>query len=269
VAEVQPGQHHIKQVVCEMGGKNAILVDASADLDEAVLGVRSSAFGYAGQKCSACSRVVVVEDAYEIFLPRLLESTRALRIGDPADPATDVGPVIDTAAAAKIRDYIEIGRREATLALALEVPADARCAFGKPFVAPHVFSEVLPDHRIAREEIFGPVLAVLRARDFEHALEIANDGSYKLTGGVFSRRPAHLERARRDFRVGNLYLNRGITGALVGRQPFGGLGLSGTGTKAGCREVLMQFAQQRASCENTTRRGFAPELEVEPAAHGD
>jgi RHH-type proline utilization regulon transcriptional repressor/proline dehydrogenase/delta 1-pyrroline-5-carboxylate dehydrogenase len=266
-AEIQPGQHHIKQVVCEMGGKNAIIVDGSADLDEAVRGVRDSAFGYAGQKCSACSRVIVVEDAYETFVSRLLESTRALRIGDPADPATDVGPVIDAAAAAKIRDYIEIGGREATLSLAMEVPPDASGALGKPFVAPHVFTDVLPDHRIAREEIFGPVLSVMRARDFEHALEIANGSGYKLTGGLFSRRPAHLERARRDFRVGNLYLNRGITGALVGRQPFGGLGLSGAGTKAGCREHLMQFAQQRASCENTTRRGFAPELGGDPAPH--
>ncbi len=268
-AEIQPGQAHVKQVICEMGGKNAIIVDGSADLDEAVRGVRDSAFGYAGQKCSACSRVIVVEDAYETFVSRLLESTRTLRIGDPADPAIDVGPVIDTAAAAKIRDYIEVGLREANLALAMEVPPDASGALGKPFVAPHVFTEVLPDHRIAREEIFGPVLSVLRARDFDHALEIANGSDYKLTGGVFSRRPAHLERARRDFRVGNLYLNRGITGALVGRQPFGGLGLSGAGTKAGCREHLTQFAQQRASCENTTRRGFAPELEIEPTAHGD
>jgi len=258
--EIQPGQSHLKQVVCEMGGKNAIIVDGSADLDEAVRGVRDSAFGYAGQKCSACSRVIVVEDAYETFVSRLLESTRALRIGDPVDPATDVGPVIDADAAAKIRDYIEIGRREANLALASDVPADASRTLGKPFVAPHVFTDVLPDHRIAREEIFGPVLSVLRARDFEHALEIANGSGYKLTGGIFSRRPAHLERARREFRVGNLYLNRGITGALVGRQPFGGLGLSGAGMKAGCREHLMQFVQQRASCENTTRRGFAPEL---------
>ena len=256
--EPHPAQRHVKQVICEMGGKNAIIVDASADPDEAVRGVRDSAFGYAGQKCSACSRVLVVEDVYDAFVPRLLAATRALVVGDPLDPATDVGPVIDDAAAQKIDEYLAIGRQEATLALAMEAPRQP--AVGKPFVGPHVFTEVQPEHRLANEEIFGPVLAVLRARDFEHALQVANETGYKLTGGVFSRRPAHLERARREFRVGNLYLNRGITGALVGRQPFGGLGLSGAGTKAGCREYLLQFAQQRASCENTTRRGFAPEL---------
>jgi RHH-type proline utilization regulon transcriptional repressor/proline dehydrogenase/delta 1-pyrroline-5-carboxylate dehydrogenase len=256
--EQQPKQRHIKQVICEMGGKNAIIVDASADLDEAVRGVRDSAFGYAGQKCSACSRVLVVDDVYDAFVPRLLESTRALVLGDPMKPATDLGPVIDRAAAQRIAEFLTIGRQEATLALAIDAPP--RFA-DQPFVGPHIFTDVGPEHRIANEEIFGPVLAVLRARDFEHALEIANAPGYKLTGGVFSRRPAHLERARRAFRVGNLYLNRGITGALVGRQPFGGLGLSGAGTKAGCREYLLQFAQQRASCENTTRRGFAPELE--------
>ncbi len=257
--EPHPAQRHIKQVVCEMGGKNAIIVDASADLDEAVRGVRDSAFGYAGQKCSACSRVLVVVDVYDAFVPRLLESTRVLVIGDPMDPATDLGPVIDEAAAARIREFLAIGQQEATLALAID-PPPLRSA-GKPFVGPHIFTDVRPEARLANEEIFGPVLAVLRARDFEHALEITNAPGYKLTGGVFSRRPAHLERARRAFRVGNLYLNRGITGALVGRQPFGGLGLSGTGTKAGCREYLLQFAQQRVSCENTTRRGFAPELD--------
>ncbi len=256
--EPHPGQRHVKQAICEMGGKNAIVVDASADPDEAVRGVRDSAFGYAGQKCSACSRVLVVDDVYDAFVPRLLAATRALVVGDPLDPATDVGPVIDDAAERKIREYLAIGRQEATLALAMEAPRQP--AFGKPFVGPHVFTDVRPEHRIANEEIFGPVLAVLRVRDFEQALQVANGTGYKLTGGVFSRRPAHLERARREFRVGNLYLNRGITGALVARQPFGGLGLSGAGTKAGCREYLLQFAQQRASCENTMRRGFAPEL---------
>ncbi len=261
--EPHPRQRHIKQVICEMGGKNAIVVDASADPDEAVRGVRDSAFGYAGQKCSACSRVLVVDEVYDAFVPRLLEATRALVIGDPLDPATDVGPVIDDAAAQKIQEYLAIGRQEATLALAMEAPRLP--AVGKPFVGPHVFTDVRPEHRLANEEIFGPVLAVLRARDFDHALQMANETGYKLTGGVFSRRPAHLERARREFRVGNLYLNRGITGALVGRQPFGGLGLSGVGTKAGCREYLLHFAQQRASCENTTRRGFAPEWDRDPA----
>ncbi len=253
-------QPHVKKVICEMGGKNAIIVDASADLDEAVLGVRDSAFGYAGQKCSACSRAVVVDTAYEGFVERLVESTRGLSLGDPADPGTDVGPVIDEEAAAKIRRHIEIGRGEGTLALGVEVPPGLAARVGKPFVGPHVFTGVEPRHRLAREEIFGPVLAVMRVRDFDEALDVANGTPYKLTGGVFSRKPSHLERARREFRVGNLYLNRGSTGALVARQPFGGFGLSGVGSKAGGSDYLLQFVEPRVACENTMRRGFAPGL---------
>ena len=210
------GQTFVKKVVCEMGGKNAIIVDDSADLDEAVLGVRQSAFGYCGQKCSACSRVIVLDGVHDQFLRRLVESTRALVIGDPADPGTDLGPVIDEAAAAKIRQYIEIGRSEGRLELACEVPAGLAERVGKPFIGPHIFSGIQPQHRLANEEIFGPVLAVMRAADFDEALEVANATVYKLTGGVFSRKPSHLEAARQRFRVGNLYLNRGITGALGG-----------------------------------------------------
>jgi RHH-type proline utilization regulon transcriptional repressor/proline dehydrogenase/delta 1-pyrroline-5-carboxylate dehydrogenase len=241
-----------------MGGKNAIIVDASADLDEAELGVRSSAFGYAGQKCSACSRAIVVESAHDVFLRRLVESTESLVIGDPMQPGTDVGPVIDAEAAAKIRSYVEIGKREGRLETALQVPDGLEAKVGRPFVAPHVFSGIAAHHRLANEEIFGPVLAVLRVRDFDEALQVANATSYKLTGGVYSRKPSHLERARREFRVGNLYLNRGITGALVARQPFGGFGLSGTGSKAGGEEYLLHFVEPRSVCENTMRRGFAP-----------
>ncbi len=246
-------QPHVKRVVCEMGGKNAIVVDSSADLDEAVAGVRSSAFGYAGQKCSACSRVIVLDEVYETFVRRLVESTRALVIGDPADPATDVNPLIDDAAAEKVRRYIDLAREEGKLAFAGDVTD-----LGPRHVGPHIFTGVEPHHRLAREEVFGPVLAVMRAADFDEALKIANGSAYKLTGGVFSRTPKHLDRARRAFRVGNLYLNRGITGALVGRQPFGGFGLSGVGSKAGGPDYLLQFVEPRAVCENTMRRGFAP-----------
>lgn len=253
-------QPFVKKVVCEMGGKNAIIVDASADLDEAVLGVRASAFGFQGQKCSACSRAIVVESAHDQFLHRLVESTRSLIIGDPTHPGTDVGPVIDAEAAKKIREYIEIGKSEGTLELGMEVPAGLEQKVGKPFVGPHIFSGIRPEHRLANEEIFGPVLAVMKVSSYDEALRIANASPYKLTGGVFSRKPSHLDRARREFRVGNLYLNRGITGALVGRQPFGGFGMSGVGSKAGGFDYLLQFVEPRAICENTMRRGFAPEL---------
>jgi RHH-type proline utilization regulon transcriptional repressor/proline dehydrogenase/delta 1-pyrroline-5-carboxylate dehydrogenase len=255
-------QSHVKKVICEMGGKNAIIIDASADLDEAVLGVRQSAFGFQGQKCSACSRAIVVESAHDHFLHRLVESTRALVVGDPLNPGTDVGPVIDEEAAKKIREYIEIGKREGKLEIGDHSPA--RIGSGsQPCIAPHIFSGIQPHHRLANEEIFGPVLAVIKVKDFDEALEVANSTAYKLTGGVFSRKPSHLDRARREFRVGNLYLNRGITGALVGRQPFGGFGMSGVGSKAGGRDYLLQFVEPRAVCENTMRRGFAPGLEGE------
>lgn len=269
---------HVKHVVCEMGGKNAIIIDESADLDEAVLGVRHSAFGFQGQKCSACSRCIVVgsADVYEHFLERLVEATKALVVGDPTRPGTDVGPVIDWDAKKKIEHYIERGKAQSRLALAMEVPREMGSGFRVqgsgsspstqdsglrtlPFVAPHIFADVKPEHDIAREEVFGPVLAVMRAATFDEALAMANDSPYKLTGGVFSRKPSHLERARREFRVGNLYLNRGITGALVARQPFGGFGMSGTGSKAGGLEYLHHFVEPRAVCENAMRRGFAPE----------
>ncbi|MGA1633230.1 MAG: aldehyde dehydrogenase family protein, partial [Phycisphaerales bacterium] len=252
------GQPFVKKVVCEMGGKNAVIIDASADLDEAVLGVRQSAFSFCGQKCSACSRAIVLESCHDEFLRRIVESTRTLVVGDPLLPGTDIGPVIDEDAAAKIREYIEIGRREGVVELEMPVPEGLAAKVGKPYVGPTIVSGIRPDHRLANEEIFGPVLAVMKARDFDEALAIANSTEYKLTGGVFSRKPSHLERARREYRVGNLYLNRGITGALVARQPFGGFGLSGVGSKAGGREYLLHFTEPRAVCENTMRRGFAP-----------
>ncbi len=260
-AEVGESQAFVKHVVCEMGGKNAIIVDASADLDEAVLGVRQSAFGFSGQKCSACSRVIVVESAHDAFLHRLVEATRCLVVGDPSSPGTDIGPVIDAEAAARIKQWIEIGSSEGKVEIQLPVPAGLEERVGKPFVGPTIISGIRPEHRLATEEIFGPVLAVIKAKNFEEALAIANSTAYKLTGGVYSRKPSNLERAKRDYRVGNLYLNRSITGALVGRQPFGGFGMSGLGSKAGGAEYLHHFTVPRAMCENTMRRGFAPGLE--------
>ena len=260
-AEVADGQHFVKHVVCEMGGKNAIIIDASADLDEAVLGVRQSAFGFSGQKCSACSRVIVVESAHDQFLHRLIEATRCLTVGDPTLPGTDIGPVIDADAAARIKQFIEIGSKEGKLELQLPVPEGLEAKVGLPYVGPAIISGIRPEHRLANDEIFGPVLAVIKVKDFEEALAVANGTAYKLTGGIYSRKPAHLERAKREYRVGNLYLNRGITGALVGRQPFGGFGMSGLGSKAGGGGYLEHFVVPRALCENTMRRGFAPSVD--------
>ena len=253
-------QTHVKKVVCEMGGKNAIIIDASADLDEAVLGVRQSAFGFSGQKCSACSRVIVIDSAHDVFLERLIESTKSLHIGDPIEPSTDIGPVIDEEAAGKIRSFIEIGATEGRVECSGEIPEGLERKVGKPYVGPTIISGISPDDRLANEEILGPVLAVIRVADFDEALRVANTSEYKLTGGVFSRKPSNLDLARRDFRVGNLYLNRGITGALVGRQPFGGFGMSGVGSKAGGVDYLLQFVEPRACSENAMRRGFAPGL---------
>jgi len=267
-AGVTPGdQMHVKKVVCEMGGKNAVIVDVQADLDEAVLGVRESAFGFQGQKCSACSRVIVVDPQgpngphTELFVRRFVESTRALVIGDPTSSGTDIGPVIDQEAAAKIKGFIQKSRDEGlTEALSMDVPDGLEAEVGMPYVGPHIFTGVTEEHTIASEEVFGPVVAVMHAPNYEEALRIANSTAYKLTGGVFSRMPKHIERAKRDYRVGNLYINRNITGALVGRQPFGGFGMSGVGSKAGGADYLLQFVEPRAICENTMRRGFAPEL---------
>lgn len=248
----------VKRVIAEMGGKNAILVDADADLDEAVLGVLKSAFGYQGQKCSACSRAIVVDAVHDAFLERLAGAARALSIGPAEDPASQVGPVIDSDSLVKIQQYIEIGKREATTVLAVDVGDWARCGY---FVGPHIFSDVTVDSRLAQEEIFGPVLSVIRAADLSQAIEFGNATAFGLTGGVYSRSPANLARVEQELMVGNLYLNRGITGALVGRQPFGGFKMSGIGSKAGGAEYLLQFVIPRTVTENTMRRGFAPPTE--------
>ncbi|SLM49575.1 Bifunctional protein PutA [Nitrospira japonica] len=251
-ATVLPGQRMVKRVIAEMGGKNAIIIDDTADLDEAVTGVVVSATGYAGQKCSACSRVIVHEAVYDIFVRRLQEALRCLRIGDPAEPGIDMGPVIDARAQSTILEYVEIGKREAHL-----IEDRKRLSSGW-YVGPTLFADVKPDARIAQEEIFGPVLAVMKAVSFDEALRMANATDYGLTGGVYSRSPANLDLATRLFDVGNLYLNRPITGALVARQPFGGHRLSGIGAKAGGEDYLLQFVTVRIISEQTLRRGFAP-----------
>lgn len=253
-----PGQANLKKMVCEMGGKNAIIVDDDADLDEAIPAILQSAFGYAGQKCSACSRVIALDGVHDRLLERLVAACASLRIGDPALPGTLVGPVIDGAARERILGYVEQGRREARLAWQAELP-EAAAASGGFYVPPTVFAGVEPGNVIAREEIFGPVLAVLRARDLDHAFALANGVDYALTGGLFSRSPSALDRARRELMAGNVYLNRGITGAVVERHPFGGFRMSGAGTKAGGRGYLENFMFPRVVAENVLRRGFAPE----------
>ena len=249
---LRPGQHMVKRVLAEMGGKNAIIVDETADLDDAIIGVVSSFTSYAGQKCSACSRAIVHRAIYESFLDRLKEAVLSLQIGCPEEPGTQVGPVIDRRAQTKIREYIEIGKKEARLLVEGAVTEPGW------YVGPTVFADVAPTHRIAQEEIFGPILSVMKAASFQDALALANSTAYALTGGVYSRSPANLQLAQQRFDVGNLYLNRPITGALVGRQPFGGHRLSGVGAKAGGEEYLTQFVVTRIVSEQTLRRGFAP-----------
>lgn len=251
-AILKPGQKHLKRVIAEMGGKNAIIVDESADLDQAVAGVVASAFGYTGQKCSACSRVVVLEAVYEEFLQRFVEATRSLNIGATDEPSTQIGPVIDATAQQRILDYIAKGKQESEVALEMAVPTEGY------FVPPTIFANVSPQAAIAQEEIFGPVVAVIRVKDFDEALKVANGTDYALTGGLFSRTPDHIDRATREFEVGNLYINRTITGAIVSRQPFGGFKLSGVGSKAGGPDYLLQFLEPRHVTENIQRQGFAP-----------
>ncbi|MFM8294743.1 MAG: L-glutamate gamma-semialdehyde dehydrogenase [Microcystaceae cyanobacterium] len=250
-AVLQPGQKHLKRVIAEMGGKNAMIVDESADLDQAVASTVFSAFGYTGQKCSACSRVIVMEPVYETFVERFVEAARSLNVGPTDDPSTQVGPVIDGAAQKRILEYIEKGKQEAEIALTGDVNQDGY------FVSPTIFKNVAPSAIIAQEEIFGPVVAVIKVSNFDEALKVANSTDYALTGGLFSRTPDHIERASQEFEVGNLYINRTITGAIVSRQPFGGFKLSGVGSKAGGPDYLLQFLEPRHVTENVQRQGFA------------
>jgi RHH-type proline utilization regulon transcriptional repressor/proline dehydrogenase/delta 1-pyrroline-5-carboxylate dehydrogenase len=251
-AILKPGQKHMKRVIAEMGGKNGIIVDESADLDQAVVGVVQSAFGYSGQKCSACSRVIVVETVYDTFINRFVEATKSLNIGETELPGTQVGPVIDDKSQSRIREYIEKGKAEAEVALEMSAPENGY------FIGPVIFGNVPADGIIAQEEIFGPVVAVIKVKNFQEALQVANGTNYALTGGLYSRTPSHIAQAQEEFEVGNLYINRTITGAIVSRQPFGGFKLSGVGSKAGGPDYLLQFLEPRTITENIQRQGFAP-----------
>ncbi len=251
-AETHDGQRNIKKVLAEMGGKNAIIVDETAELDETVKGVLESALGYQGQKCSACSRVIVVGDIYDEFLGRFRSALNSIRAGFPEDPGTIIGPVIDENALKKIQNFIEEAKKETSLFFSREVDGKGL------FTGPVVFVDVNPSSALAQEEIFGPVIAVIRAKHIDEAIDIANNSAYALTGGIFSRSPLNIKRVRERLSVGNLYINRKITGALVGRQPFGGFGMSGIGSKTGGPDYLLQFMNPRCIAENTMRRGFAP-----------
>lgn len=254
-SEPHDGQNFVKKVICEMGGKNAIIVDDDADLDEAVNGIIYSAFGYAGQKCSAASRVIVIKEIYDRFIERIKEAAKSIKVGPAHDPAYYLGPVIDKSAQDNARRYIEIGKKEATLLTGGEVNDEEGF-----FIQPTIFTNVKPDAKIAQEEIFAPVLSIIKANNFDEAINIANGVKYALTGGLFSRSPENIQKAKEKFKVGNLYINRGCTGAKVGRQPFGGFKMSGIGSKAGGKDYLLQFVEPRVITENTMRRGFAPEF---------
>jgi RHH-type transcriptional regulator, proline utilization regulon repressor / proline dehydrogenase / delta 1-pyrroline-5-carboxylate dehydrogenase len=255
-AKTPGGQNLVKKVIAEMGGKNAVIVDSDADLDEAVKGTVDSAFGYAGQKCSAGSRAIVHAGIYGQFLARLVEATKSLTVAPADDPGCAVGPVIDAESRDRIGRFVETGKKEARLAVQADV---GRLAGDGYFVGPTVFADVPETAVIAQEEIFGPVLSVIKAKDLDDAVRIANGVKYALTGGVFSRSPENIAAVKKRFRVGNLYVNRKCTGALVDRQPFGGFKLSGIGSKAGGPDYLLQFLLPRTVTENTLRRGFAPE----------
>ncbi|HYR22099.1 MAG TPA: L-glutamate gamma-semialdehyde dehydrogenase [Chthoniobacterales bacterium] len=252
--KTREGQRELKRVICEMGGKNAVIIDADADLDEAIVDTIYSAFGYQGQKCSACSRLIILEEIYPRAMERLLNAAASLRVGNPEEPGITVGPVIDGKAYKNILEYIESGKNEARLAFQRDdVPEKGF------FIPPTIFTNVDPKAKIACEEIFGPVLSVIKARDLDEAFEIANGTEFALTAGFFSRSPANIERAKAEIVAGNVYINRSCTGAVVGRHPFGGFKMSGGGTKAGGADYLLQFVVPRVVTENITRHGFAPE----------
>jgi 1-pyrroline-5-carboxylate dehydrogenase len=251
-AKVHEGQLWIKRVVAEMGGKDAIVVDSDTDFDEAAAGVVTSAFGFQGQKCSACSRAIIVGDAYEPVLQRIVERTSKLVVGDPTEQATGLSAVINEKAFKTINKYVEWGQEDGGRLVA-GGGSDGEQGF---FIEPTVIADVKPGDRVEQEEIFGPVLACIRAADFDEALRIANDTEYGLTGAVYTNDPEKLERAAREFHVGNLYLNRKCTGALVGVHPFGGFNMSGTDSKAGGRDYLGLFMQAKVVSEKI-RPGYS------------
>jgi 1-pyrroline-5-carboxylate dehydrogenase len=247
-AAPREGQIWIKRAVLEMGGKDSIIVDSECDLDDAVKNVLGSAFGYQGQKCSACSRAIIVEDVYDEFVEKLLPQVNAISQGPPyASRDTYMGPVINESACESILGYIETGKTEGEL-----LSGGMRASGTGYFIQPTVFGDVDPEATISLEEIFGPVLALVKARDFDHALEIVNNTEYGLTGALYSTNRDHIEKARKLFHVGNLYFNRKCTGALVGVHPFGGFNMSGTDSKAGGRDYLMLFTQAKSFSEKVT-----------------
>jgi len=246
-ATVAPGQIWIKRAILEMGGKDATLVADDADVDSAVEGVAAAAFGFQGQKCSACSRAIVDEKIYDAFLAKLVKRTRAITVGPPSDRKVFMGPVINERAFKTTMEYIEVGRAEGRIVAGGEPgPSDGW------YVKPTVVADVDPKARLAQEEIFAPVLAVIKCRGFEDGLRIVNDTEYGLTGAVYTASDARIEEARRRFHVGNLYINRKCTGALVGAHPFGGFNMSGTDSKAGGRDYLLLFTQGKAIAEKIT-----------------
>jgi 1-pyrroline-5-carboxylate dehydrogenase len=247
-SKVHEGQLWLKRTILEMGGKDAQVVDETADLDAAAEAIVAGAFGFQGQKCSACSRAIIVEDVYDQVLEKAVERARNLTMGDTTEKGVFMGAVIDRSAFRSIREYIELGKSEGRLMLGGEVD-ESREGY---FIPPTIIADVDPNARIAQEEIFGPVCAFIKARDYDHALEIANGTEYGLTGGVFSNSRERLERAREEFHVGNLYLNRKITGALVGVHPFGGFNMSGTDSKAGGPDYLLLFTQAKSIAERIT-----------------
>jgi 1-pyrroline-5-carboxylate dehydrogenase len=245
VSKRRPGQLWIKRAVLEMGGKDSIVVDDDCDLDDAVKAVVASAFGFQGQKCSACSRAIIHEKVYDQFVRKLVPMVNSIKQGAPYESKDNaMGPVINENATRSILGYIETGKSEGEL-----LTGGMRAAGNGYFIQPTVFGDVAPDATISLEEIFGPVLALIKAKDFEHALEIANNTEYGLTGALYSNKREHIERARQDFHVGNLYFNRKCTGALVGVHPFGGFNMSGTDSKAGGRDYLLLFTQAKTMSE--------------------
>jgi 1-pyrroline-5-carboxylate dehydrogenase len=242
-----PGQIWIKRTVLEMGGKDAIVVDEEADIDAAVEGTAQAAFGYQGQKCSACSRAIVSEKIYDTFVQKLVERTKKITVGPSDDPSNYMGPVISQSAMKTILDYIEVGKKEGKL-----VAGGKRAAGDGYFVEPTIIADVDPHARLAQEEVFGPVLAVIKAKNYDHALEIANNTEFGLTGAVYSRNPEKIKKAEETFHVGNLYLNRKCTGAMVGAHPFGGFNMSGTDSKTGGKDYLLLFMQAKAVAEKVS-----------------
>jgi 1-pyrroline-5-carboxylate dehydrogenase len=254
-AKVHPGQIWLKRTVLEMGGKDSIVVDETADLDAAAQGIVAAAFGFQGQKCSACSRAIVVDEVYDEVLEKVVAGAKRLTMGDPVDRHNFMGAVIDRKAFRSISEYIEIGKQEGRLVLGGD-PADPSESGGY-YIPPTIIADVAPDARISQEEIFGPVLAFIRATDFEHAMEIFNNTEFGLTGSLYSAVRGRLDRAAEEFHVGNLYLNRKCTGALVGVHPFGGFNMSGTDSKAGGPDYLLLFTQAKSIAEKVDGAGGA------------